>query len=300
MTMTIDVMFPYYGDVAMMKAAVASVLSQDDTDFRFTIVDDGYPDDTLPAYFKELVESDDRVRYYRNEENLGANGNYKKCVSLVEHDIVVIMGADDIMLPNYVGTVRKAFQDPAVSIVQPGVEVIDENGSVYAPLGDKVKQYLRRRLVGKASEAIVSGEAVAESLLVGDWLYFPSVAWRSDAVKKHDFRPQYDVVQDLALAIDIILSGGKMAVLDTVCFQYRRHRESDSSVRALDGRRFAEERAFFDECVQDFSRVGWDNAARSARWHLTSRLNAASLTPKVISKGMWPGLRRLAAHAVRP
>lgn len=293
-------MFPYYGDVAMMKAAVSSVLAQDDKDFRFTIVDDGYPDDTLPEYFAGLVAADDRVRYYRNEINLGANGNYKKCVGLVEHDIVVIMGADDLMLPNYLSTVRKAFQDPEVSIVQPGVEVIDENGSVYQPLGDAVKQVLRHKLVGKATEAIVAGEAIAESLMVGDWLYFPSVAWRAEAIKKHDFRPQYDVVQDLALAIDITLSGGKMAVVDTVCFQYRRHRESDSSVRALDGRRFAEERAFFDECVRDFTAKGWTSAARAARWHLTSRLNAVSLTPKVVSKGMWPGLRKLVTHAVRP
>lgn len=293
-------MFPYYGDVAMMKAAVSSVLAQDDKDFRFTIVDDGYPDDTLPEYFAGLVAADDRVRYYRNEVNLGANGNYKKCVGLVEHDIVVIMGADDLMLPNYLSTVRKAFQDPEVSIVQPGIEVIDENGSAYQPLGDSVKQFLRHKLVGKASEAIVAGEAIAESLMVGDWLYFPSVAWRADAIKKHDFRPQYDVVQDLALAIDITLSGGKMAVVDTVCFQYRRHRESDSSVRALDGRRFAEERAFFDECVRDFTAKGWSSAARAARWHLTSRLNAVYLTPKVVSKGMWPGLRKLVTHAVRP
>ena len=96
------------------------------------------------------------------------------------------------------------------------------------------------------------------------------------------------------------LVSGKMAVVDTVCFQYRRHRESDSSVRALDGRRFAEERAFFDECVGDFAAKGWNAAARAARWHLTSRLNAVSLTPKVVSKGMWPGLRKLATHAVRP
>lgn len=298
--MTIDVMFPYYGDVAMMKAAVDSVLAQDDRDFRLTIVDDGYPDDSLPEYFAALVAGDDRVRYFRNEKNLGANGNYKKCVGLVEHDVVVIMGADDIMLPNYISTVRKAFRDPEVTIVQPGVEVIDENGAVYKPLGDRVKDYLRHRLVGQAEEAVVAGEAIAESLMVGDWLYFPSVAWRAAAVKKHDFRPQYDVVQDLALATDIILGGGKMAVVETVCFQYRRHRESDSSVRALDGRRFVEERAFFDECVRDFGARGWTKAERSARWHLTSRLNAASLTPKVVSKGMWPGLRKLAAHAVRP
>ncbi|GAB4099808.1 glycosyltransferase family 2 protein [Sinomonas halotolerans] len=298
--MTIDVMFPYYGDVALMKAAVRSVLEQDDRDFRLTIVDDGYPDDSLPEYFSSLVEGDPRVRYFRNETNLGANGNYKKCLSLVEHDVVVVMGADDIMLPNYIGTIRKAFENPSVDIVQPGVEVIDENGKVYEPLGDKVKRRLRQLAVGRTSEALISGEPIAESLITGDWLYFPSIAWRAEAILKHDFREQYNVVQDLALAMDIIMDGGTMLVTDTVCFQYRRHRESDSSVRALDGRRFAEERAFFDECARDFARLGWKQAERAARLHLTSRLNAVSLAPKVVSKGMWDGLAKLVRHAVRP
>lgn len=293
-------MLPYYGDVAMMKAAVDSVLGQVDRDFVLTIVDDGYPDADLPAYFQQLVDSDDRVRYFRNETNLGANGNYKKCLSLVRHDVVVVMGADDVMLPNYVGTVRAAFQNPAIKIVQPGVEVIDENGRAYMPLGDKVKAGLRRLAVGGSSEAIIEGEPIAESLITGDWLYFPSVAWRAESILKHDFREQYNVVQDIALAMDIIMDGGKVFVTDTVCFQYRRHRQSDSSVRALDGRRFAEERAFFDECVRDFTALGWTKAARAARLHLTSRLNAVSLTPKVVGKRMWPGLGKLARHALRP
>lgn len=298
--MTIDVMLPYYGDVAMMKAAVDSILAQDDRDFRLTIVDDGYPDDSLPAYFNSLTEADDRVRYLRNEQNLGANGNYRKCLGLLEHDYTVIMGADDIMLPNYIGTIRKAFQNPEVDIVQPGVEVIDEDGLVYEPLGDKVKAFLRRRAVGDAADAVIAGEAIAKSLISGDWLYFPSVAWRSSAITKHSFRQQYDVVQDLALAMDIIMDGGKMMVSDTVCFQYRRHRESDSSVRALDGRRFAEERAFFDECVRDFRKLGWTSAASAAQAHFSSRLHALTLAPKVIQKRMWPGLKKLLAHAVKP
>lgn len=298
--MTIDVMLPYYGDVAMMKIAVDSVLRQTDGDLRLTIVDDGYPDESLPAYFAQLVADDDRVKYFRNDVNLGANGNYRKCLGLIEHEYTVIMGADDVMLPNYIETVRRGFGSQEVDIVQPGVEVIDETGTIYFPLGDKVKDFLRRRIVGHSSEAIISGEPVAHSLITGDWLYFPSVAWRSEAIKRHSFREQYNVVQDLALAMDIIMDGGKMAVMDTVCFQYRRHRESDSSVRALDGRRFAEERAFFDESARDFSRLGWDKAATAAKLHVSSRLHAMSLAPKVLQKRMWPGLRKLAAHVVRP
>lgn len=298
--MTIDVMLPYYGDVPMMQAAVDSVLTQEDGDLTLTIVDDGYPDDSLPDYFQQLTANDSRVRYFRNEKNLGANGNYKKCLSLVEQDIVVVMGADDIMLPNYTRVVRRAMSDPEIKIVQPGVEVIDENGTVYRPLGDKVKDRLRRIAVGESREAVMAGEPLAKSLITGDWLYFPSIAWRAEAILKHNFREQYNVVQDLALAMDIIMDGGKMVVVKEVCFKYRRHRESDSSVKALDGRRFAEERAFFDECAQDFRALGWISASQAARLHLTSRLNALSLLPKVATKGMWDGFRRLSLHAIKP
>ncbi|WP_394253289.1 glycosyltransferase family 2 protein [Arthrobacter pityocampae] len=296
--MTIDVMFPYYGDVKMMKAAVQSVLDQEYRDFVLTIVDDGFPDDSLPAYFKALTDADDRVRYFKNETNLGANANYRKCLSLIEHDYVVIMGADDLMLPNYLSVVHEGFAGQDVDIIQPGVDVIDENGTVYEPMGDRVKSYLRRRLVGESASAVVKGEPLAASLLTGDWLYFPSLAWRSDAIKRHSFREQYDVVQDLALATDIIMSGGKMLVLAETCFLYRRHRESDSSVRALDGRRFAEERAFFDECVKDFRKLGWERAATAASRHASSRLHALTLLPQVARRRMWGGMRKLTAHAL--
>jgi len=38
---TIDIMLPYYGDVALMQNAVRSVIAQSDPDWRLTVVDDG-------------------------------------------------------------------------------------------------------------------------------------------------------------------------------------------------------------------------------------------------------------------
>ena len=52
--MTVDVLFPYYGDVELMKLAVRSVLNQEYTDFRLVVVDDGYPDDSIPGWFEAL------------------------------------------------------------------------------------------------------------------------------------------------------------------------------------------------------------------------------------------------------
>lgn len=276
MSPAIDVMLPYYGDVAQMKLAVESVLAQDFADFRLVVLDDGYPDPEPARWFSEMT--DERVHYLRNPSNLGANGNYRKAVELVEAEWFVMMGADDVMRTRYLSTVVDATQRFDVDIVQPGVDVIDETGRAIRPLPDRVKRVLAPRVA--ATGAAIGGERLAASLSRGDWAYFPSLAWRTETVRRVGFREGLDVVQDLALILDIVKSGGRMAVLQETVFDYRRHSASDSSVRALDGRRFVEEGQFFREEADAFTKLGWRRAARVARWHATSRLNALTLLPK--------------------
>ncbi len=295
--MTVDVLLPYYGDVAMMKLAVESVLRQHNPDWTLTVIDDGYPDESIPGYFAELSATDERITYTRNEQNLGANGNYRKALTFVKNELAVVMGADDVMLPNYLDCVLRAHAAfPQAQIIQPGVEVIDETGAVgQEGLVDKVKDVLSPH--GRGTR-LLAGEALAISLMRGNWLYFPSIAWQSEALVRTNFREGLNVVQDLALALDLIKAGGAMAVDDEVCFQYRRHRESDSSWRALEGTRFIEEREFFNEMAAEFDAIGWRRAARTARLHLTSRLNAATLLPKAYKTKQKAGVKNLRDHVL--
>ncbi len=293
--MTIDVLFPYYGDVDLMKLAVMSVLRQSYRDFRLIVVDDGYPDPTIPDWFASL--NDERVSYERNETNLGANANYRKCVSKVENDLVVMMGADDIMLPNYLEWLaNRAQKYPQVSIFQPGVVVIDESGAASHSLVDSVKGIYRPRGNGVR---ILLGEQMAISLLRGAWMYFPSLGWRADAIQGIGFREGFDVVQDLCLTMDVAMSGGSMLLDDELAFMYRRFSGSDSSVRALSGTRFAEERRFFMTMADEMEAKGWKRAARVARLHLSSRLHAGTLLPKAAYRRNWTGVRNFIDHIVK-
>ena len=300
--MTVDVLLPYYGDVAMMKQAVESILGQTSPDWTLTVIDDGYPDDDVPGYFGALAGQDSRITYLRNEQNLGANGNYRKALTFVRHELAVVMGADDVMLNNYIKTVVAAHrQFPSAQIIQPGVEVIDENNQPMMGLADRVKRLYAPRvhpLNGLPGRRLLSGEPLAISLMRGNWLYFPSVCWRSDALVAMSFREGLDVVQDLALALDLIKAGGCLVVDAAVCFQYRRHRESDSSWRALEGTRFIEEREFFTAMAQEFDAIGWRRAARTARLHLSSRLNAATLLPRAWRTKQHQGVRNLREHVL--
>jgi len=296
---TVDVLFPYYGDVAMMKQAVESILAQTSPDWTLTVIDDGYPDESIPGYFGALVAQDPRITYLRNEQNLGANGNYRKALTFVRNELAVVMGADDLMLKNYVETVLADHQRfPSAHIIQPGVEVVDEHNQPAMGLIDRMKRLYAPRVQVSQGHRLLSGESLAVSLLRGNWLYFPSVCWRADTLVAVNFREGLNVVQDLALALDLIKAGGNLLVDSTVCFQYRRHRQSDSSWRALEGTRFIEEREFFTTMADELAAIGWSRAARTARLHLSSRLNAATLLPKAWRTRQHQGVRNLREHVL--
>jgi glycosyltransferase involved in cell wall biosynthesis len=293
---TFDIMLPYYGDVSLMQAAVASVLGQSDPGWRLTVVDDGQ-EPGVPEWFDAL--GDERIRYQRNPHNLGVTGNFRVCVDLAEHPYMVMMGTDDIMLPNYVATVRSVLQEhPGVGMVQPGVEVINGDGKVVRTLIDEVK----RRLYAPRPDGrvVLGGERLATSLLQGDWLYFPSICWRSDAMKAANFRDDLHVIQDLALVIDLVERGEQLAVDPTVCFQYRRHAVSASAASALTGIRFVEARNYFLDAADQMTRLGWRKAARAARHYTSSRLHAVSMLPAAVRAGNGAGIRHLCRHAFGP
>ncbi len=229
--------------------------------------------------------------------NLGANANYRKCLTYVENSLVQVMGADDIMLPNYVDwLIDTAGRYPRAGVFQPGVVVIDEVGAQSNTLVEKVKRFYMPR--GKGAQ-LLTGERFAVSVLRGDWLYFPSLAWRAEIILGIGFREGYDVVQDLALVCDAAMSGRGLLYDPTVAFMYRRHSGSDSSWRALEGTRFNEERRFFLQMASEMRAHGWRKAARVSRLHLSSRLHAGSLLPRAVRVNNRTGIRNLAYHIVR-
>ncbi|WP_328806262.1 glycosyltransferase family 2 protein [Streptacidiphilus fuscans] len=290
---TLDIMLPYYGDVALMQTAVRSVIAQTDRDWRLVVVDDG-KEPGVPEWFAEL--GDPRVSYQRNEKNLGVVGNYQKCLGLVEAEHFVMMGTDDVMLPNYVATVRAALTEhPGTAIVQPGVEVIDSDGKPSNTLVDEAKRRIYApRIQGRR---LLGGEALAANLLRGNWLYFPALCWRTDAVRKWGFREGLEIIQDLALIIDLIQDGEQLLVDETLSFQYRRHAVSISSAKAFSGYRFEESAQYFADVADRLDAHGWPRAAKAARTHLSSRIHALTLLPGALRTGQRDGARALLRHA---
>lgn len=291
---TIEFVVPYVGGREFLERTVRSVLEQSDPAWRLTVVEDGPQGQDVAAWIEGL--GDDRVSHVLNPHNLGLSANFQRCLELGESPWVVILGCDDLLLPNYVATIREALaQEPASAAVQPGVEVIDGRGRRVHPASDRVKNLLAPH---PASPTALSGEALLTSLLRGNWTYFPAICWRRDAALRHGFRQDLGVCLDLELLANLVFDGEVLTVSSTPAFQYRRHAASASSLSARTADRFAEEAAVFNG-LSERSRVrGWRRAERAGRRRLTSRAHAASLIPRALSRRQFVTARRLASHAV--
>jgi glycosyltransferase involved in cell wall biosynthesis len=288
---SLEFVIPYYGNPGYLRETVASLLAQTDPDWTATVLDDHDPDPSVGDWVNGL--SDPRLRAVRNPRNLGINRNFQLGLRMAAADYVVMPGADDRLLPGYVGRLREVIERTGSTVIQPGVRVIDRGGVVCSPMGDRVKARLRPA----GHLTVHRGEGVTTSLLQGNWTYFPSLAWRVAAVQPLGFREGYDVVQDLALLVDTLLAGGTVAVDSQVVFEYRRHAGSLSSTEALAGGRFDEEAAYFRTIAGELEARGWLRARRAARLRLMSRAHAASLVPRAARCDLASAVH-LARHAL--
>lgn len=271
----LDILVPYYRGAAQLQDTINSVLAQRSTAWRLTIVDDAGPDQdaaqVLAACVPEQLKS--RVRLVRNVARLGIAVNFTKCFRLARAPYCTLLGADDLLAPNYTDVVLRAFgRCPHATFVQPGVAVINAQGESIYPLVDRVKGWLR-----PAGHRVLSGESLAASLMHGDWLYFPSLAWRTDAISHISFDPTLHTAMDLDVILHLVAAGAELVLDPTPCFAYRRQARSASSQSAVDGSRFTEELALYRLWAERFDQMGWSRARRAARLRWTSRAHHAQM-----------------------
>lgn len=292
--MPLDLFIPYWGDPEYMRQTVRSVLNQNNPDWLLTIVDDAYPGEEIRSFVAEI--NDPRITYIRKEKNEGITENFRSCVSLATQDVMVMIGSDDLLLPNYVDVIQDAhYAFPNASIIQPGVQVIDDNGYVTKTLVDTVKQKLLKPR-GRSIQ-ILSGEPLATSLMHGDWLYWPSLAFRTESIRKAEFNDNYAVIQDLAIIMDMLFQDDELALAPTVCFSYRRHSLSASSEKLVDGSRFEGESEYYSVAAAMAAKRGWKRTAFAARLRVTSRGHALSIFPSAIRTGSQKTAAVLLRHA---
>lgn len=126
----VSVCIPVYRGVAHLSQAIDSVLAQYFTDFELLIIDDHSPDDIAGIVNRY---QDTRIHFLSNPENLGAEGNWNRCLKEARGRYFKLMPMDDLLTPDCLEKqVRVLEQDieQRIALVFCARSIIDAEGHV--------------------------------------------------------------------------------------------------------------------------------------------------------------------------
>lgn len=95
-TPLVSICIPLYDGEEYLRESLDSIVSQSYPHFEVIIVDDGSTDGSLKIV-EEYSMLDQRLKVFRNEQNLGLVGNWNKCISLTAGEWIKFQFQDDIM-----------------------------------------------------------------------------------------------------------------------------------------------------------------------------------------------------------
>jgi glycosyltransferase involved in cell wall biosynthesis len=285
----LHVVIPAYGSSPFLKSAIESAIGAVSTETKISVLDDASPKNDIREIANLFSQ---RVGYIRNEENLGLAANFLNSFRVSDAEFTIVLGSDDQMLPGYEAQLIEALkQFPDATVVHPDVEVIDGLGAPVRPLVDKIKHSIR----GEVKDVMVlSGLDVCRKLFIGNFMYFPATAWRTDVMKTANWDTAYKHAVDMDLLFKLALSGEQFVFTSDRVFQYRRHADSVSSVLANEDTRLSEElavhwtaRSLLPENAGFFTRL-------LAQLAPTVRIHALIIGLKQVPKSPLNGMRHIA------
>jgi len=124
----ICICIPTYNAERTIQEMLASVVNQSYSNMIIHVVDNASTDRTLAHV---AMFDDPRISIYRNEINIGAEGNFNRCIQLARGKYTAIYHADDVYEPHMVGR-QVAFLEanPEAGAVFTEASLIDESGKV--------------------------------------------------------------------------------------------------------------------------------------------------------------------------
>jgi glycosyltransferase involved in cell wall biosynthesis len=93
----VSVLIPNYNYGHYLSESIQSVLNQTFTDFELIIVDNCSTDNSQEVISKFL--EDKRVRFFKNENNIGLIGNWNKCLEYARGEYIKFLLSDDMFYP---------------------------------------------------------------------------------------------------------------------------------------------------------------------------------------------------------
>ena len=187
--MKVTILLPAYSAALYLRDSLDSIMRQAFKDFDVLLIDDGSMDDTSKIAI-EYSNIDRRIKYYKNEKNIGLIKTLNKGLSLAKGEYIVRMDADDIM-----------FDDRLYK----QVKYMDSNPECFVCGGQM--EYIGG-LTGMAPILPQKYEDLLYLSLINCPLYHPTTIIRNSAIKQFGlkYNDSYKHAEDYKFWSDIIFS----------------------------------------------------------------------------------------------
>lgn len=175
MSPKVSVLVPLWNtQESFLREAIDSVLNQTYKDFELILLNDS-PENTD---LDRIVQSydDARIRYYRNEKNLGISETRNKLIRLAEGDYLAVLDHDDAMLPSRLEKqVQYMEKHPKVGVVGSNAVYIPSNNVVKSPERDmEIKLALMQGCAVMHSSSMIRKSVLTENNLQYEKRFSPS------------------------------------------------------------------------------------------------------------------------------
>src|SRR5262249_54018611 len=124
----ITVGLPVYNTERYLRQSIDSLLAQTYRDFVLVISDNASVDGTAKIC-QEYAAADPRVRYFRNEVNIGNPRNFNRIVELTTTPYLKWSTADDYWAPTFLERALEVMErDPSLALCYPQATLVDAEG----------------------------------------------------------------------------------------------------------------------------------------------------------------------------
>lgn len=232
------VVVPAYGEPQYLEETLISLVKTQSESVRILVLDDG----SKSSYIENLVKNfEPRINYLHNSKNLGVSANFNKALNIVNSRFVMLVGPDDLMTSCMTLVVNNAkdFGQSPVAILS-RVRTINSLGKTSISLSGIVKSILTPKSTG-----CIPSKRFLLTLLIGNWVFNPSVVWDTDQLDDEPYSDQYLYCMDWDLLLKLAYANITCFYTTINVFLYRRHSQSISMTN-LKGR-YSEELKVLNE-----------------------------------------------------
>ncbi len=199
----VSICIPTYNRPDYLQRAVASCLAQTMRDFEVVITDNSTNDESA-----KRAESwtDPRIRYHRNDGNIGAVASSNRAVSLSKGRYIKFLMDDDLLKPRCLELMAGALEKhPTAGVAMAPMDLVDDTDKRIFPRF-YIFQKMHYRYRYQVGDALIGRKRLLKDFLTRDYpCTVPSgIMFRAEALRKAGpFSTEADFAGDLEMCMKL-------------------------------------------------------------------------------------------------